>query len=252
MLNDTLTLALEGEVSLEDYSKIMRDFNALVNQLSKEVAKGADINWIIEDLNAGSASATIQGSFEDTQLIENVVLAYENIGEALQTGKKFPYPKNIENTVFGITNVLDGKITAVRFETPRKDFIVTSSVKKEGVILQMKYSIGSVKGVVESLSMRNQLQFTLWDSIFDKAVKCYLDKGQEEIMRDVWGRRAVVFGRITRNPENGLPINVRDITDIQIVPQVDPESYKQARGMFHWKDGDKKAEEIIRSIRNDR
>ena len=252
MLNDTLTLALDGEVSLGDYSKILNGFNTFINKLSQEVSSGAKINWVITELSAGSAMATVQGVYEDAQLIENVVVAYENIGEVLQGGGKFPYSRSIENLVFDITKVIDGKITGIRLETQNNDYYITSSVKMGVVAKRLKYSIGSVKGMVETLSMRNQLQFTLFDSIFDKAVRCYLEKGQEDNMRDVWGKRAIVYGRVARNPENGLPVNIRGITDIQIIPPVDPNSYKQARGVFHWKEGDKKAEDIIGGIRNGR
>lgn len=250
MINDTLTFALEGEISLNELSKALQGFNALVHDLTKEVAEGVNIDWVVEELSSGSAIATIQGFSDDISAIDNVVVAYGNVGEALETGIKFPYSKQIEKRASAITNILDGRITAIRFETPKKDSIITSPSHIGKKTVQIKHSIGTVKGTIQSLSMRKQLQFTLWDSIFDKAVNCYLKKGQEEKMREAWGNRAIVSGCVARMPESGLPINIRDITDIRIVSQIEPDSYRRARGIIPWKEGDKKSEEMIRSLRD--
>lgn len=48
----------------------------------------------------------------------------------------------------------------------------------------------AIEGVVQTLTSRRGLRFTLFDSLHDQAVSCYLEDGQEELMRGVWGRRA--------------------------------------------------------------
>lgn len=249
-MNDTLTFALEGEIPLEEFSKALYEFNALVKDLTKEVAGGANIDWVVEELHTGSAIATVQGFCEDIKAVETVIAAYSDIGDALATGRKIPYSKQIEKSATAITKILDGRITAIRFETPIKDSLITIASRESGKVEPIKLSIGTVRGTVQSLSMRKQLQFTLWDSIFDKAVNCYLKKGQEEIMREIWGNNAIISGCIGRHPETGMPIVVRDITDIKKIPQIDPKSYRRARGVIPWKDGDKKPEDIIRSLRD--
>jgi hypothetical protein len=251
MVNDTLIFALEGEIPLNEFSKALRFFNALVIDLTKEVAGGAVIDWVVEELNSGSAIAKIQGFSDDVSAIENVIEAYGVVGEALESGKKIPYSGQIEKRAYAITDVLNGRITAIRFETPQKDNFIRSISRVGGKTEPIKHSIGTVKGTIQSLSMRRQLQFTLWDSIFDKAVNCYLKQGQEEIMREAWGKRAIVSGCVARIPESGLPINVRDITEIKIDSQIEPDSYRRAKGLISWKDGDKKSEEMVRSLRDD-
>jgi hypothetical protein len=98
--------------------------------------------------------------------------------------------------------------------------------------------------------MRGQLRFTLWDDIFDKGVSCFLDEGQEEKMRSVWGKPAIISGRIGRQPDTGLPVSVRDISDIQVIPEIDPGSYRNLRGAIPWKEGQKRPEEIIMDLKN--
>ncbi len=250
MANDTLTFALEGEIPLNEFSKALSEFNALIHDLTTEVAGGVNIDWVVEELKSGSAIAIIHGFADDMAAIENVVNAYGDVGEALETGQKIPYSPQIEKRASAITAILNGRIKAIRFETPTKDSYITSVSHKGEKTRAIKRSIGTVKGTIQSLSMRKQLQFTLWDSMFDKAVNCYLEYGQEEIMRKAWGKRAIVSGCVARLPESGLPINVRNITEIKIISPIQPESYRSARGVIPWKEGDERSEELIRSLRN--
>ena len=59
MPKDTITLALNGDISLGDFSKAVQGFLNLVTGLRSDIAKDASIEWFIEDLEAGSAIATV-------------------------------------------------------------------------------------------------------------------------------------------------------------------------------------------------
>ena len=78
-------------------------------------------------------------------------------------------------------------------------------------------SIGTITGLVETLSMRRNLRFILYDDAFDRAVTCYIDKEQEELMRDLWGKQISVTGRIYREPYSGKPVEIRNINKITIL-----------------------------------
>ena len=69
-------------------------------------------------------------------------------------------------------------------------------------------------------------------------------------MRTVWGKRAVVSGRIGRQPLTGRPIVIREVRQVRLVKTYEPDSYKNARGIFDWKPGDEPAEESIRRLRD--
>lgn len=250
MANTILTLALEGDISLSDFSRALRDLTSLISELTNEVAMGANIDWAVEELYVGSAVTTIHGFYEDIDKVENVVNAYENIGEALATGEDIPYSDRVKSKASSITKILDGRVTAIRFETAQKDSFISGKPTEGFKTKPIKYSHGTVKGTVQTLSMRRQLRFTLWDALFDKAVNCYLKEGQEEDMREVWGKRAIVSGKIGRQPETGHPVVVREISDIEIAKVVEPGSYKHAKGVIPWKEGDEKSEDIIRRLRD--
>jgi len=249
MAKNTLTIALEGEIALQEFASAISSFNSLINQLSKEVGKDAQIDWLIDELYAGSAVATFRGAYYDAMIVENIVDAYEEIGDALEAGREIPYSESIRKQAAMLTNVLDGKVTAIRFETQEHDYLISGKVKG-GKSAPIKYSYGTVKGTIETLTKRRQLSFTLWDALFDKPVHCYFKEGEEENMRSVWGKRAVISGRIGRQTETGKPLVIRDVKYVRVLEEVEPGSYRRARGVLSWGKGGETPEEMIRRLRN--
>ena len=74
-------------------------------------------------------------------------------------------------------------------------------------------------------------------------------EGQETIIREAWGRRAVVEGVVTRDAESGRPTSVRNISSIEILPDNMP-GYQEARGIVPVPDGAPSPEIIIRRLRD--
>jgi hypothetical protein len=247
---ETVTFALEGDITLANFASALSDFNALIVNLSKEAGGGAPIEWVVEELYSGSAIATFHGVYDDVRIVEAVVDAYEQVGDALSSGRDIPFSKAVQKHAYNITNLLNGKITAVRFETAGRDFLISGKTLSGGKALPMKYSLGTVKGTIETLSMRKKLSFTIWDSLFDKPVNCYLKEGYEERMREAWGKHAVVSGKIGRQAETGRPIVIREIKSIRILDEPEPGSYRHARGVLPRTQGGEKPEVLLRRLRD--
>jgi len=250
MAKETLTLALEGDIALEDFASAISNLNSLLNQLTKEVAKGAEVAWFIDELYSGSAVATFRGVNGDMSSVENVINAYEEVGDALQAGREICYSTSVQKYAYNLISVLDNRVTSVRFETPTKDIVIVSKHIEGGQVNQIKYAWSSVKGTVETLSKRKKLSFTLWDSMYDKPVSCYFKEGQEDIMRDAWGKHTIVSGRVGRRAETGRPIVIRDVKQIRLVEDVEPGSYRRARGVFPWTSDSELPENIIGRLRS--
>ena len=70
----------------------------------------------------------------------------------------------------------------------------------------------------------------LYDATFDKSVSCYLVPGNEDVMRDVWGRRARVFGDVRRDTATGRPLSVRNVTRVERVDPGTKGAWRSARG----------------------
>ncbi|MBI5841947.1 MAG: hypothetical protein HZB19_17805 [Chloroflexi bacterium] len=69
-------------------------------------------------------------------------------------------------------------------------------------------------------------------------------------MREAWGKRAVVSGKVGRQAESGRPVVIREVKSIEIIDKPEQGSYKHARGVLPWKQGDEKPEVTLRRMRN--
>jgi hypothetical protein len=250
MAKDTLTFALDGEVALEEFATAIDKLNSLLGQLAKERAKDAKVVWIIDELYGGSAVATFRGVNGDMSDIENIVDAYEEVGESLQSGREVPFSTAVQRYAHDLVGVLNGRVTSIRFETPAKDFVIISKPLEGEQAPQIKYAWSSVRGTVQTLSMRKKLNFTLWDSLFDKPVSCYFKGGQEDIMRNAWGKRAVVSGKVGRRVETQRPVVIRDIKQVRLLIDVEPGSYRRAKGVFPWTADSELPEDMIGRLRS--
>ena len=67
MPNDTVTLALDGDVSLDVFASAANDLAALINALSSEIAGQDRPQWTVQYLDGGSATMMFgaQGSEEE-------------------------------------------------------------------------------------------------------------------------------------------------------------------------------------------
>lgn len=252
MANNTITLALNGDVPLNLFVEALQHLDNLVNGISDEIGVSSKLIWFVDDLQPGSAVATMRGESEVESDVERIVTAYGEIGKSLESGLPVHYSSNVVNEAISITNLINGSITSVRFETPFIDAMIDSPTAlgplKEPRLKPRK-AIGAVRGQIETISRHKGLRFNLFDFVFNRAVSCYLAEGQEGIMREMWGKSAVVDGEITRD-SSGRPISVRNITKIAEVKAGKRGSYLAARAVSPRKDGDPMPEEVIRRLRD--
>jgi len=250
MSSNTLTLALSGEVTLLDLHQALDGLRHLVYALSDEIATDAKVEWYVEELSAGSALATFRGDSPEEAVVDRVVQAYGLVGTSLEKAEPIPYSERVRKGAQDIARLVDGRITAIRFETASTQATITGAAKKGLPSPGLVFSRGVLKGLVQTLTSRGSLRFTLYDSIFDRAVSCYLRQGQEEIMRGSWGNFVHVSGRIGREPERGRPVIVRDISDVRVTTTLEPGSYRRARAILRGEKPADPAEEAIRRLRD--
>ena len=250
MADNTLTMALMGDVPLREFASAMGDFNALVTNLSAEVGSGAEIEWVIDSLETGSAIATVRAFSESPEAIDNVIAAYVTVGNSLHSNAPIPFSEKVSAPATRLTRLLNGHITSLRFETAKSDVIVTGHYGEAQREVSNPYkAFGTLKGKVQTLSSRRGVKFTLYDAIFDKAISCYLKEEQEDTIREYWGKKVLVSGVISRDAETGKPYSIKDITGIQLVKASEPGSYKLAKGIWRLKEGET-PESAIRAARD--
>ena len=246
MPGDTLTFELGGEVNIDDLENGVARFRRLVSAL----ATGVSVIWVVEDLNIGSATITIRAESSDDAGVERVLKEYASVGHSLAEGEPLQYVQsNVTKAAHEIA-LLAETHEYVRFETPYTDYMIYGS----GTALRKpdspRSAIGVVTGTVQTLSNRSGLTFNLYDTIHDKSVRCYLKPGQEELMREAWGRWTRVTGTVSREADSGRPISIRDILKVELLEEATPGSYQLAKGAVPWRPGDMTPEEAVRRVRD--
>ncbi len=232
MSNDSITLALDGEVQIKDFASAMDGFRKLIAALTRAVGGRQSVEWIITNLDAGSATVTARGESRSLETVEHIAQGYLTVGRALRERERVPYSSRVSNPADKLINLLDGRISSIRFETVEADVIIRSEAASEYVSAPaLVTAYGAIEGVVQALSMRRGLRFTLYDTIFDKAVSCYLKEGRESIMRDAWGRRAIVEGTVARDSDTVRAVSVRQVSAVEIMRDPEPGSYRHARAI---------------------
>jgi hypothetical protein len=253
---DTVTIELQGRVTLEQFAEAVARFHRLIAALSAD-SKADDVRWEINALEVGSTTATAQGVSQNgdaPERIEQVVRNYLEVGRALESGATVPYPAPVRKEAEGFVAMLRSGIEAVRFETAESEAIVREAAATPAAqpveSAPTLGSYGAVTGRVQTLTSRLHLRFTLYDRLHDRAVSCYLAEGRESLMREMWDKLATVEGWVTRDPLSGRPLAVRRITNVTPLLEAAPQDYMNARGVRPLGPNDPSPEEAIRRIRD--
>lgn len=268
MANNIVTLILNGEVSLDEYSKAIHEFNSLINNLQKEYAPDGNIIWEIDNLEFGSAIASARGEVEvedEIIYVENVVNQYERVAERTIKGDLSEFSEDIQNNIKNITSIINGRVQSIRFETNNTDWEIS---KRLSDIEELKKSIvyedfidessevhfletyGVVKGRVQAMSREKQYRFTLYDLNDHRAISCFLNKDFEEDMRNAWGKLAEVEGIVRRDLETGKPTTVKQVKRVNVIEEGKPGGWRKAFGCAPNYTGGVPPEEAIRKIRD--
>jgi hypothetical protein len=249
MATTTLTLTLDGEVSLADFDVATHHLRLLLFALAEYRAPHVNLKWTVEGLQAGSASTTIRLDAPDNVAVAAFEADYLSVGRSLGTGSPMAFPLKVIRAARGIAKVIGPHVTQVRFETRESEVIVTS-VDGRSRQQRTQRSYGSVEGRIQTLTSRGSVRFTLYDTMNDRAVSCYLQEGRTDIMRGAWDRRAYVTGWITRDIDTGRPLAIRQIEDVEVIEEVAPGAYLAAMGILNTTGRSALPEIFIRRMRD--
>jgi hypothetical protein len=254
MSNDVVTLALDGEPSLDDFAIAIEKWRELVALLTAEIAPDADVQWLIDGLERSSAIATVRAVAPDAQRerVRDVVRAYERVGAALETGEQVPFSAAISLAASTLTTVLNGRVSSISLSTSESDFTVYSPQATIDIapVARRAGAYGAVEGRVQTISNRGGLRFTVYRSIDQKAVSCYVEDGWQDIMTDAWGKVAVVEGWVTRDRLSDRPKSVRHVRTITIKGDGNPGDWREARGAVPVPIGAMSAESAVSRVRD--
>ena len=86
-------------------------------------------------------------------------------------------------------------------------------------------SFGSVEGAVEKPAQVHAARFAVYPDDASRGVPCYLSPEDEARMAGLWHKRVRVEGLLRRDSGSGLPVSIRDVTNIEVLepPAEEPE-----------------------------
>jgi hypothetical protein len=249
MSNTTLTLTLGGDVPLDLFAQTMQRFDQLLEVLRREVSGDADIAWTVEELAAGSSVVTIQGEADQPEAVERVSRAFSVVGQALEQNQIIPYSRAVEQAARSIIQVINGQIPYIQFDSLGEVATITSG-RPVGHAPDPIGAYGSIEGRIETLTSRRGLVCMLYDSLEDRAIRCHLKAEQMDLVRDAWRHRALVQGWIQRHPTSGRPRAINPVRSIEVLPEIEPGSYRRARGILPVGPDKPSPEVVIRRLRD--
>ena len=256
MAKNTITFELGGRVDVRRLKEGISAFYGLMTALTDKTG----VSWVVKDLKPGSAVITVQGEADDPAKVEQIVGQFGEIGKALKEQEDISdgywvtnarVAKSSDRITKAVSAIqkLAGSKEYLRFKTEYADYKFFGN--RVAAKRRARTSVlGSVTGEVQTVSNRGGLQFNLYDSLLGKMIVCHLAPGQEDLMREAWGRRVRVSGRVSRDRATGRPITVKRIVDVEILEDGTPGSYKMARGAVPWEEGDPLPEDVIRRLRD--
>ena len=265
MTAQTLTIVLDGEIALREFARVIGSFYELVSALTFEFGT-PDLDWMLDDLQVSSAIATARASNEP-ESAARVALAFAEVGHALESGLVLSphFSRRVTAAASKVVTISDSRVRSVRFETPARESVIAikpvglpalmglspMELDSQRLALARPQARGAIKGRIQALSNRGGLRFTLYDLFSDKAVGCYVAEGKEELLRNVWGKLAVVEGLVTRDPLSGRPMTIRQVSNVTLGAEFEPgnRAYEAARGVLPTAHG-LSAEDAVRKVRD--
>lgn len=249
-MEDSLTLALDGDVSLDDFSSALSNLKSLLSALAKQVSPEADIHWTIEALDRSSAITAVRGEERngDTAEVDAVVRAYGKVGSCMERKQVIPYAESVRRPARRLSSLVSVRIPSVRFETDSASAYITAPMPGEPIPKLPSWTHGSIQGRIQTLTNRGSLHFTLYDTLWDRAVQCFLLAQDESILMHAWGHMAFVEGHIKRDPRTGRPLTIRQVGQVVLLPEYGPRDWDRLQGSIA-SDGES-SDAFVRRLRN--
>jgi hypothetical protein len=245
----TVTITLDGDVTLPLFAEALSGLDELLIALSKQA--GADsVEWVVDELAVGSAIATVRGVGDDIAAISQAAASVVTVGIALERQTLALLDPAVGSAARRLANVLDGVVPSLTLASGGEEVTVSSGSAAQASEVDRISAFGSLTGVVQTLSQARGFRFTIADETSGFSVVCRFQADQSETMRAIWGKRAIVEGIINRNRSTGRPMSVTDVIRVTAVREIPPGAFQRARGMIQVPEGIESANETIRRMRD--
>ena len=243
-----LGFSLGGEVTLELFQDALKRFAGVLDALRE--SHDANVHWLVAELEHGSVSATVRAVPLDeatSPRIPTICDEYLNAAATIQGGVA-DLTNPLHRRMYDLLKLADDAHRLVIASDGRRiDF--GTPIRLDKLEEPKQYiTMGTLRGHVETLSRRNDLNFRLYELATGAAVVCHMDPDSEEVMRELWGHIADVTGTISREVATDKPLSIRSVTNVEPVEAGDAGGWRKARGVLRT---DTPAEVLIRRLRDE-
>lgn len=218
MARKTLSLELDGEVSLADLAVAVAALQALADELSARIAPSAAIRWIVKDLEAGSARAEAVGVLDDPNVDDSIVDAIitELEENARASEAHLPVDPAIQEQFELLTGMINGHVTAVRIGGEERFALrPTDAPAPMSALTARVRDLGEVTGRVQAMHAHSGNWFSLYDLLHGRRVKVTVPAELVPEM-DLWWRQLVTVSGIVTRDADGHPVSVAELRRVEV------------------------------------
>ena len=241
----------------------LRNFLSILQELGKRSGNEDKIVWTVTDMKIRSPAEVVfseviePGTTEFEVEFEDTIVSFLFNGIAhLHQNSTIPphFNKNILKAVRNIGRTVGGGgdekaiVKSMGHNGHRNNSIEITRVVAEHaneILSQSRWSYGSVRGRLESVTVHGRNSFRIYDSITGKGVPCYFKEGLFEKVRNSLARRVLAYGRKKQDLFGNIH-SLSDITEIRLLETT--KEMPKLDQLPKWDLDGKSSEEYVREL----
>ncbi len=227
-----MTFKLGGAISLSGFGKALSKFSELADALSQEIAPGESFEWIIEDLQGGSALASFSTRTERPEFGAEVRLGFNTALDAARNSRVIPFGPRVTRATRDIVSLVGDQSEYLEVATDYGEIAIQAPVLFASYQRSTVTSFGLVNGEVDQL-IRSKSRFVIFAEPDRRPVSCYLlDRSDvDDFMHKIYGHHVRLSGHVERDRKSGRLVKVNNVDprDVTIVSGVKPD-FERALG----------------------
>lgn len=256
MDRDTITLSLDGEVSLEHFRTAIHSLCELVTLLTEQAIPDAKVEWIVSDLRAGSATVAIRGepaSEEAAAAVADVVESMDEIGRnAAQRSYEVwtGYPRAIREHVSTMFGMLNGRVPRAKLG----NWVIEEPVAVDPPETPARPSVRerlALRGKIVTLDNKRGTYFTLKEAFTDRLIRCWPEPRFRDQLAEYWKTGVWVLVEGYYNTFTNKP-TLTEISEIMPLGKAESGGWRRAFGISPRGPGDSKKSvpDLVRKVRD--
>lgn len=247
MARNTLGLTIEGAIKYGLFHKANGLFWSLISALSSEISPDTALIWLPADLYAEQGMIKLGAETPLNEFAERTIHAYAGVGTALALRQPIPHSPKVNRSALALSQIIDREVTVLHFTTDLGSVPVTEPVGL-GRQRRRTQAWGTIDGMLDTITRHRRLAFTLYENHFGYGVTCFARQDQEQTMVDHFGKFVRVSGLITRDAQDGHPLEIQRISEVRELQGSAPGDYRQTAGILDLQG--EAPEDLIRKLRD--